>query len=125
MSREERIPTLNNTVFYKYVNGIFIDLTDNTACGNCNFTRTDNQTTHTTTISFTLTDGGPLDADNVSGTITDPVVVATKITSPSPSPSQPSSSGGGGCTVSNSSSIGLLFILFAMLGFAVKRKFVG
>ncbi len=72
------IPTLSNMVFYKYVNSTFIDLIDNQSCGNCNFTRTDNQTTHTTTISFTLTDGGVLDADGtVNGTIQDPVVIGT------------------------------------------------
>ena len=118
-------------IFYKYVNGKLIDLADNTTCSDCNFTRTDNLTAHTTTISFTITDGGPLDADNVSGTITDPIVLATKSASSSGGSSggtttqTSSSGGGGGCTVSNSSSIGLLFILFAMLGFAVKRKFIG
>ena len=127
------IPIEPRMVFYKYVDGVWINLDNNTACGNCNFTRTDNPSTDTTTISFTIEDGGVLDADgSVNGKIQDPVVVGTKITSPSPSPSpspsQPSSSGGGGgggCTVSNSSSIGLLFILFAVLGFAIKRKFVG
>ncbi len=65
-------------IFFKDVNDNFIDLTNNQACGNCNFTRTDNSTTHTTTISFTLTDGGVLDADGeVNGIITDPIILGT------------------------------------------------
>ncbi len=115
------IPGVKN-LFYKYINGTFIDLADNTTCGNCNFTRTDNLTAHTTTISFTVTDGGVLDADGtINGKISDPVVVATQTTSPPPSPS--SSGGGGGCTVSNSPSVGLLLILLTVIGFGIKRKF--
>ena len=113
-------------IFFKNVNGNFIDLTDNQACGSCNFTRTDNLTTHTTTISFTIEDGGVLDADGtVNGKIQDPVVVGTKQAS-SPLQTQTSSGGGGGgggCTVSDSPSVGLLLILLTMVGFAVRRKF--
>ncbi len=116
------IPTEPRMVFYKYVNGTWIDLDNNTACGNCNFTRVDNTTTGTTTISFVITDGGPLDADNqTNGKIKDPVVVGTKSTSTS---SSGSGGGGGGCTVSNSSSVGLILIFLAIVGFGARKKFI-
>ena len=116
------IPIEPRMVFYKYINGTWINLDNNTACGNCNFTRTDNTTAGTTTISFVVTDGGPLDADNQTNRkIEDPVVVGTK----SASTSSSGGGGGGGCTVSGSSSVGLILIFLAMLGFAIKRKFIG
>ena len=114
------VPTEPGMVFYKYVNGTWINLDNNTACGNCNFTRTDNTTTGTTTISFVVTDGGALDADNqTNGKIEDPVVVGT-ISTPT---SSSGGGGGGGCTVSDSPSIGLLLILLTVIGFGIRRKF--
>ncbi len=115
------IPIEPGMVFYKYVNGTWINLDNNTACGNCNFKRTDNATAGTTTISFVVTDGGPLDADNqTNGKIEDPVVVGTKS-----SPSSGGGGGGGGCTVSNSPSVGLLLIFLTVIGFGIRRRFKG
>ncbi len=118
------IPTVSNMVFYKYINGEFIDLTDNSACDNCNFKRTDNSTTNTTTISFTITGGGILDADGaVNGKIQDPIVVATKQTSTSSSNNGISSSGGGGgCNMSDSPRGDLILLFLAIIGFGIIRK---
>ena len=112
------IPTTAGMVFYKYVNGVWINLDNESSCGNCGFKKVYDNTTNTTTIFFTITDGGILDADNkTNGQIQDPVIVANTVTT------RTSSGGGGGCTVSNSPSIGLLLILITMIGFGIRRKF--